>query len=319
MGEAPMPWDESVKRRLKLRDLDILIAVVEAGSMGKAADRLGTFQPSISKSIVDLELTLGVRLLDRGSHGVAPTPYAQALVARSRAAFNELKQGVRDIENLTDAGAGELHIAGSEAIIAGIFPTVIARLTHQYPRLSIHVRSVFTDLPEYRALREREVEFIVGRIPRLEAEEDLRVDTLFADPLMIAAGATNRWTRKRSVNLAELMAEPWVIAPPDHYIGSLHASLFRSNGCEPPRHAIVCTSLHMNDALLATGRYLAIYSSSRLQLASKRLSIKPLPVKLARQSSRVGIVTLKNRTLSPTAELFIRRMREIVVPFARIG
>ena len=73
----------------------------------------------------------------------------------------------------------------------------------------------------------------------------------------------------------------------------------------------------MNDALLATGRYLAIYSGSRVRLAARRLSIKALPVKLAPQSSRIGIVTLKNRTPSPIAELFIRRMREVIGSVAR--
>lgn len=312
-----MSW-EHVKRRLRLRDLDILMTVIETGSMGKAAERLGTFQPNVSKAIADLEHALGVRLLDRSPQGVAPTPYALALIARSRAAFNELKQGLRDIENLADRSAGELHIAGSEPIIGGIFPAVIDSLSRQYPNFIFHVRQVLTDLPEYRALREREVEFIVGRIPRLEAEDDLRVDTLFADPLLISAGAANRWTRRRSIKLADLIDEPWVVAPPHHYIGSLHVGLFRSNGLEPPRKTVVCTSLHMNDALLATGRYLAIYSSSRLQLSAKRLSIRVLPVKLAPQSSRIGIVTLKNRTLSPMAELFIRRMREVAGSLERL-
>ena len=247
-----MPWDERIKRRLKLRDLDILMAVIEAGSMGKAAERLGTFQPSISKAIVDLEHALGVRLLDRRPQGVAPTPYALALAARSRAAFNELKQGVQDVENLADPTAGELHIAGSEPIIGGLFSAVIDGLSRQYPRFVFRVRQTFTDLREYRALREREVEFIVGRIPRLETEDDLQVETLFADPLVVAAGVTNRWARRRSIRLAELIGEPWVVAPPDQYIGSLHAGLFRANGLEPPPNAVVCASLQMNDALLAT-------------------------------------------------------------------
>ena len=69
-----MPWNDQIKRRLKLRDLDILMAVVETGSMGKAAERLGTFQPAVSKAIADLEHTLGVRLLDRMPHGTVPTP-----------------------------------------------------------------------------------------------------------------------------------------------------------------------------------------------------------------------------------------------------
>jgi DNA-binding transcriptional LysR family regulator len=314
-----MPWDDRTKRRLKLRDIDILIGVVEARSMGRAAARLGTFQPTISKAIVDLEHTLGVRLLDRRPQGVEPTPYALALIARGMAAFNELKQGMRDIEALADPSAGELHIAGSEAITAGIFPAVVDSLSRQYPRLAFHVRQTLTDMSEYRALREREVEFIVGRIPRLASQEDdLKVETLFDDPLQVAVAARNPWTRRRSINLRELVDEPWVLAPADHYIGTLHAGLFTAVGLEPPRNAVVCTSLHMNDALLATGRYLAIYSRSRILIAAKRLSIRILPVKLTQEARHIGIVTLKHRTLSPMAELFIRRMREIVASLAKL-
>jgi len=74
-----MPWDDRTKRRLKLRDLDILLAVVETGSMGKAAKRLNTSQPAVSKAVVELEDALGVRLVDRSRRGVVPTPYGLAL------------------------------------------------------------------------------------------------------------------------------------------------------------------------------------------------------------------------------------------------
>jgi DNA-binding transcriptional LysR family regulator len=307
-----MPWDERTKRRLKLRDLDILIAVIQAGSMGKAAQRLGTFQPTISKAIADLELTLGVRLLDRRPQGVEPTPYATALVTRSTAAFNELKQGVTDIENLADPTTGELRIAGSEPIVAGLFPAVIERLSREYPRFVFHVTQTATDLPEYRALRERDVELIVGRLPPLESQEDLKADILFEDPLVVAAGVQNRWVGRRSIKLAELIDEAWVLPPPELFIGSLITDLFHACGLERPRNGVICSSLHMNDALLATGRYLAIYSRSRLRLGRKRLPIKTLPVKFPVRTRPIGIVTLKNRTLSPIADLFIRNMREIV-------
>jgi DNA-binding transcriptional LysR family regulator len=307
-----MPWDQRIKRRLKLRDLDILMTVVQCGSMGKAADHLSMFQPTISKSIADLEHTLGVRLLDRKPQGIEPTPYALALIGRSAAAFNELKQGVQDIDNLADPTSGELRLAGTEPMMAGLFPAVIERLSKQYPRFVFHVTQISTDLPQYRALRERDVELIVGRLPPLVTEDDLKVDTLFDDPLLVAAGAQNRWANGRKIDLAELVDEPWVLPPPDKFIGALFADIFRSCGLDRPKSSVVCRSLHMNDALLATGRYLAIYSASRLQLSAKRLSIKVLPVKLPAQSSRVGIVTLKNRTLSPIAQLFIKNMREVV-------
>jgi len=307
-----MPWDERIKRRLKLRDLDILMTVVQSGSMGKAADRLSMFQPTISKSIADLEHTLGVRLLDRKPQGIEPTPYALALIGRTAAALNELKQGVQEIDSLADPTSGELRIAGTEGVIAGLFPAVIERLSKQYPRFAFYVTQVSPDLPQYRGLRERDVELIVGRLRPLVTDDDLKVDILFDDPLVVAAGAQSRWANRRKIDLAELLDEPWVLPPPDKFIGALFADIFRSCGLDRPKNCVVCSSIHMNDALLATGRYLAIYSASRLQLSAKRLSIKVLPVKLPAQSSRVGIVTLKNRTLSPIAQLFIKNMREVV-------
>jgi hypothetical protein len=67
----------------------------------------------------------------------------------------------------------------------------------------------------------------------------------------------------------------------------------------------------MNDALLATGRYLAFYSRSLLQMNARRLSIRALPVDLRPQSTRVGVVALKNRTPNPIAKLFIENARAV--------
>src|SRR5579872_4801394 len=111
-----MPWDDRVRRRFKLRDLDIPMAVIDAGSMGKAAARLGMAQPAISKAVAELEHMLGVLLLDRSRQGVAPTAYGLALVKRGVAVFDELHQGFQDIDFLTDPTAGELRLAATEPV-----------------------------------------------------------------------------------------------------------------------------------------------------------------------------------------------------------
>src|ERR1700751_2172357 len=80
---------ERIERRLKLHDLRVLMSVVDGGSMSKAAERLATSQPAVSRAIADLEYSLGVQLLDRGPRGIVPTPYGQALIRRSIAAFDE--------------------------------------------------------------------------------------------------------------------------------------------------------------------------------------------------------------------------------------
>lgn len=100
---------ERIERRLKLHDMRVLLSVVQAGSMHKAAERLGTTQPSVSRSISDIEHTLGVRLLDRSRRGVEPTHFGRAIIKRGVAVFDEIRQGVKDIEFLADPTVGELR------------------------------------------------------------------------------------------------------------------------------------------------------------------------------------------------------------------
>ena len=88
---------DRIERRISLHDVRVLMMVVQAGSMGKAARRLATSQPAISRSIAELEDALGVRLLDRSPQGIEPTAYGRALLKRGLVVFDELMQGVKDI------------------------------------------------------------------------------------------------------------------------------------------------------------------------------------------------------------------------------
>ncbi|HEV7390312.1 MAG TPA: LysR family transcriptional regulator, partial [Burkholderiales bacterium] len=111
MDHTAQYWDSRIGRRLKLRDLHIFFAVVHWGSMAKAAKHLGMSQPAVSKIIADMEAALRVRLLDRGSRGVEPTVYAHALLKRGHVVFDELRQGISDIEFLSNPTAGEIRVA----------------------------------------------------------------------------------------------------------------------------------------------------------------------------------------------------------------
>src|SRR3981081_2391364 len=90
-----MDWADRIGRRVRLRDLHIVLAVAEWGSMAKAASHLAISHPVVSKTISDLEHTLGVRLFDRSSQGVELTSYGQALLKCGVTVFDEMRQGVR--------------------------------------------------------------------------------------------------------------------------------------------------------------------------------------------------------------------------------
>ena len=183
-----MHWDHRVSRRLKLRELNILLAVAQAGSMAKAAKGLAISQPAVSRAIADMEHVLGVPLFDRSPQGIEPTRYGRALLKRGVAVFDELKQGVADIEFLADPTAGELRIGSSSGLSEGVVLAVINRLTRQYPRIVFHVVPTGA-LEVYDELRERRLELGFVRLSGRGVEGDLNEETLFEDPLVVVAGA----------------------------------------------------------------------------------------------------------------------------------
>src|SRR5215471_20766041 len=99
--------------------------------MAQAAVQLGISQPAVSGVIADLERTLGVPLFERSSRGVKPTVYARAMMDRSVAAFDELKQGIRTLENLADPTAGALWIGCIESVSALVLPPIVQKFMQE--------------------------------------------------------------------------------------------------------------------------------------------------------------------------------------------
>src|SRR5262249_48430849 len=110
MPRPVLEWEKRLGRRVTLRDLHILKAAARSGSMAKAARDLGMSQPSVSEAIAKLEAAVRVRLLDRGPRGIEPTIYANALLRREQVISDELQQGIRDIEFLSNPTAGGVGI-----------------------------------------------------------------------------------------------------------------------------------------------------------------------------------------------------------------
>lgn len=306
---------DRIGRRLKLRDLRILMTVVECGTMGKAAERLAVSQPVVSKAISDMEHAVGVRLLDRSQRGVEPTPYGRALIRRGIAIFDEMQQGLKEIEFLSDPTAGEVRIGATEPVAAAIVSPVIDRLSRQYPRMRFHVLATDGDTL-FRALEARNIELVISRIAA-PITDNYSLEILFHDALVVVTGAENPLARRRSVTLADLIDQPWTMGPRDTNFGSLQAGGFRAVGLEPPRLTVTTISNSLRSELLATQRFLSVVPGFSLLLPRRRRGLKALPVKLPHTRKPVAIVTLKNRSLSPAAQMFIERVRELTKPLAK--
>ena len=312
-------WEGRIGRKLRLRDLRLVFAVAECGSMGKAAARLAVTQSAVSQMIADLEHELGVRLFDRSRRGVAPTIYGQVLIRRGRAAFDELRHGLQEIDYLRNEGTGEIRIGCPETLAASVLPDAIDNFSRRWPGVLLEVET-FTGAAAAAKLRDRSIDLVFARdgpgLDALAGSDDFAITKLFEDRLRVVVGAASPWARLRRADLADVAGAPWIVLPYG-WGRDVIPQAFALRGLAPPRVALKTFSIHLRLHLLVTGRFVSALPASVLRLHRDRFALKELPIELPRSPYGVAIVTLRNRTLSPVVEHFIRATAAQYAPPSR--
>ena len=151
-----------------------------------------------------------MRLLDRDRKGIRPTEYGCALLDCGAAVFDDLQQGVKKIEHLSDPAAGEVRIGCNPFLAASFGSAVVDRLARRYPRIVFHALAAPTEIL-HQALLEREVDLLIAQRIGPFADGQFDFDTLYDDDYVVIVGANNPWARRHKIKLAELVNEAWVL------------------------------------------------------------------------------------------------------------
>jgi DNA-binding transcriptional LysR family regulator len=220
---------------------------------------------------------------------------------------------MEEIKYIADPTAGLVRVGCSDPEFVGIVTDVIERLSTRHPRIAFDVVRTDAAVP-YRDLETREVDFLITTL--FGQEDHLDAELLYNEPIVVAVGLESQWARRRRVDLGDLVEEPWLLAPAGGFATVVLVDAFRARGLSAPKPVVVCSS-ERRLALLASGRFVTSAPGIMLQSAARRLSIKALPIRLSNRHRPVGIVTLKGRSLSPVAELFLECAREVAKPLAR--
>ena len=309
-----MSLEQTVGRRLKLRELRILMAVVETGSMGKAAERLNMSQPVVSKAMASLEETLGVKLLDRTARGVEPNVYGRIALRCGVSVFDDLRKAIEEIEFAADPTAGTVRIGCVEPEFAGIVSAVIDRMTPRYPRIVFHIAAV-PHSRRYQELEARSVDLLLAGMYESELHEHVDIEPLYSEPVLVTVGVRSPWANRRRIGLAALADEPWVLPAPGAFVTEAVAKGFKAIDLPLPKPVAVC-SADKRISLLASGKFVTAVPGAMVRISGQRLSIKALPIDLQAPLRATAVFTLKGRSLSPVARLFIETARAIAKPMA---
>ena len=191
------------------KQLQNVIAVMEKGSLGRAAAALNVSQPALTKSIQRLEERLGVQLFSRESKGMRATLYGEALRPHAYGILASTEQAVRDIESMRSGTRGTVNIACGPLNSREILAYAVVRLLREHPLIRVNVHTAIAD--HTPGLLDGRYEFIVTQLPLGSRMSGLMQRELVKDRISVIARADHPLARQSKVTVRDLLRYKWVL------------------------------------------------------------------------------------------------------------
>lgn len=294
---------------LKLSQLRHLVAVVHCGTVRQAAKTLFLSQSSVTKSIQQLEEAVGVALLHRTAHGVAPTAAGRALVARARAIEHELREARNDIDAIIGAGRGEVRIAASPTVATSLLPSAVIEFRQSRPAVSLQLHEgVYPDV--LKSLRTGDLDFAICLVPEWLDDETVSFEILLRDIVTPAVRHGHRFAQQR-MKLADLHAADWLIYRRGQSGRDIFEQTFLAAGLEPPAGVVECSSFACMIALVQRGDYLTLLPRQLMFDAGVRRILAPIDMETPMPSWNVAVMYRAQHELSPVCRAFLDDLKSV--------
>lgn len=254
---------DQVVRRLRLRHLELLVALAGTGTMRAAAGHLHLSQPAISKMLIEAEEAIGARLFERSRQGVRPTAAGLAAVHRARVVLGELAHACDEIDALRGGASAVLRV-GSFSVTTAL-PAAVVRLRRRLPGAAVHIHEGRVNELIQRLL-EGDLDCVFGALTTEMLTGDrlrlLQSEVLLPDRLCVLAAAANPLARRRRLHWTDLRAAHWVTPPRQTLVRQAFMTAFLNEGVDPPEPVIEAVSsvtigavLRLDPGLLCAVRF----------------------------------------------------------------
>ena len=302
--------------QIKIRQLVYLAEVARHQSFLKTAQTLRVTQPAVTRTIRELEETLGMQLFDRGHRGVKPTPFGAAFLHHTLVALAELRAGINEMESLRQGQGGHVAVGGLPAALSSLLPMAISKMKAVTPRVTVNVVEARNDvlLPSLRA---GELDFIVGRPASIDRMVGLSHETLYYERLSIFIRKGHPAHLAGHIRLEDMLDFTWVVPHVGTALHETAQALFRERGLVFPAAVIEATSpsfvRDMVQQMNAVG--VAPYSVARPHLESGHAV--EIQADLTQTYGSIGITLCVDRTPSPAAASLVRHVRAMATTLRR--
>jgi LysR family cyn operon transcriptional activator len=199
---------------LELRHLRYFLAVAEAGSFSRAADRLGISQPNVSQQMRDLEISLRVSLFQRKGKRIMLTANGQVFANHARGILRQVELVLQEISAEPGQIRGSLHLGVVPILNVALMPQLLGKFAAHHPGISLNVEEISsTDIET--ALEEGRMDVGLGFLTR--HSPNLRYEPLCTDQFGLIVHTSHRWARRRVIDIGELHQER-ILQLPDTFV-----------------------------------------------------------------------------------------------------
>jgi LysR family transcriptional regulator of abg operon len=299
---------------MRLNQIRDLLAVVEAGSLRAAARRIGVSQPSISKSIAQLEREVQAQLLLRTARGVVLTAAGRAFVARGRVIHGELRKVHDDLAALRGIAEGAVSFGSGPAVTFPLVPDAMSRFRAKWPRAHVRIREGMRNalLP---LVRDETLDFSISENVAAGDQAGLQFKPLVQPELAIVARRGHPLAG--AVSLQELAKANWLVFNLPGAGGALERT-FELHGLSPPNALVHCESYATALALVARSDLLALVLRQMLEGPMTEPFLQRIRTREKVSRPTIGIFARAGAPLSPTAAAMVQAFGAAARAFSRV-
>lgn len=294
---------------LKTRHLALLVQLDERRSILHGAEAIGMTQPAASKLLAEMEDLLGVQLFLRHARGVEPTPYGTLVVRRARNALTEIVQAREEVQALRSGLAGNVALGTVITSARDLVPQAVTRLKRDFPRIIVTIDVDFSEILIDRLLAGK-LDLVIARIHNLPHVAELAYERLVESPHGVFARAGHPLTRRRAVKLADLAAQGWLLPPPGNVLRDRLSVIFSEHGLVLPQQDVETASLPVITSLLAMSDMVSVLADEVVAPEVDAGILARLRVELPLRLGAAGIVSRRDRALSPSAQTLLGVLRD---------
>jgi len=294
-----------------MRHLAFLVRLDEERCLGRAAAAMGLAQPAASKLLRQVERSLGVKLFERHARGIEPTGYGEILIRHARLAVSALGLAREEIAALKSGLSGKTTIGTIVNPGTTLVPEAIRRMKQRYPGVLISV-----ELDPSRQLVERllqgHLDLVVGRVLDPTLADELVYEPLAAEePHSIIASAKHPLAARKGLQLEDLIEQPWILPPPGSLVRERLIALYAQRGWSLPANIVEAVALPVITPLLQQSEMVVALPEEVVLPYCDAGILSVLVRNLPLGVGAFGLITRRNRPLSPGAQLMLNTLREV--------